>query len=87
MRRLRRGEIDRSEFGQNLKRNTVGTIGSVIGGTLGLAIGLPVGEYIADGIGAFICGVVGGVAGGVAGERYFISAEQRLEDALSHNRT
>jgi hypothetical protein len=82
-RKLNNEEIDQAEFNNNLKVNTVATVGSVIGGTAGMAVGIPIGGFIADGIGAIVGAVVFGISGGLIGEKMMVSAEESLEQALA----
>ena len=77
--RLKRQEIDQSEFNKNLRQNTAGTIGSVIGGAAGVALGIPVGAYLYKEIGAIIGAAVFGVAGGMIGESVMQTAEEQLD--------
>lgn len=68
-RNYKKGNIDKKEFWQRMRLNSVSAVGGMAGGSSGGAAGFAIGTLIFPGIGSVVGAVIGGFAGGYGGQK------------------
>jgi outer membrane lipoprotein SlyB len=81
-RRYKKGRIDKNEFWERIKKNSLATIGGIAGGAGGTAAGFAIGTMILPGLGSAVGAISGGILGGLAGEKVVSKSYKTLEKKI-----